>query len=67
MVLPVLNYVLEISGFHKSPDIGKIHLKFLKQILGVRTSTASAAVYGDFWPSISYCSKKDQNIKILVQ
>ena len=48
MVLPVLNYVLEISGFHKSPDIEKIHLKFLKQILGVRTSTASAAVYGEF-------------------
>lgn len=48
MVLPILNYASEIWGFHKSPGVEKIHLKFLKQILGVRTSTPSAAVYGEF-------------------
>lgn len=48
MVLPILNYASEIWGFHPSPDVERVHLKFLKQILGVRTSTSSAAVYGEF-------------------
>ena len=34
-------------GFHKSPDVEKVHLKFLKQILGVRRQTSSVAIYGE--------------------
>ncbi len=34
-------------GFHKSLDIEKVHLKFLKQILSVRQQTSNASVYGE--------------------
>ena len=32
---------------HKADDVEKVHLKCLKQILGVRKQTPSAAVYGE--------------------
>jgi hypothetical protein len=37
-----------VWGFHNSPDIGKVHLKFLKQVLGVRPQTSTLAVLGEF-------------------
>jgi hypothetical protein len=48
MVLPILNYGAEVWGFHEAPDIEKIHLKFLKQILCVRQQTTTSAVLGEF-------------------
>lgn len=49
MILPnILSYGSEIWGFHKAPDIEKIHLKFLKQVLGVRQQTPNSAVFGEF-------------------
>lgn len=48
MVLPILSYGSELWGFHKAPDIERIHLKFLKQILCVRQQTTNAAVFGEF-------------------
>ena len=48
MVLPILNFSSEVWGFHASPDIETVHLKFLKQILSVKAQTCSAAVYGEF-------------------
>jgi hypothetical protein len=47
MVLPILTYGYEIWGFHNSPDIERVYLKFLKQILGVRQQTTNIAVYGE--------------------
>ena len=47
MISPILNYGSETWGFHKAPDIERVHLKFLKQCLGVRPQTPSAAVYGE--------------------
>ena len=41
---PFLKYIQKVS---KSKDIEKIHLKFLKLILGVKKSTSSMAVYGE--------------------
>ena len=46
MTLPILNYASETCGFHPAPDIERVHLKFLKQILKVKSQTPSAAVYG---------------------
>ena len=43
----ILNYGCEVWEFSKSKDIEKIHLKFLKLILGVTKSTSSMAVYGE--------------------
>ena len=42
-----LCYGSEICGYSKSKEVERIHLKFLKRILGVKSSTCSAAVYGD--------------------
>ena len=47
MICPVLNYGSEVWGFHKGPNIEKIHLKFLKQLLHVKQSTMDAMVYGE--------------------
>ena len=47
LVQPILMYGCEIWGFHKADDIEKVHVKFLKQILGVRRQTRHIAVYGE--------------------
>ena len=41
----VLNYACEVWGFHKAPDVERIKISFLKNILGVKRSTVNAAVY----------------------
>ena len=43
----VLSYACEILGFFKSKEIEKIHLKILKSVLNVKTTTFSASVYGE--------------------
>ena len=46
-ISPVLSYACEIWGFSKSKELERIHLKFLKYILNVKTSTFTTAVYGE--------------------
>ena len=41
-----LSYACEIWGFGKSKTIERVHLKFCKSLLNVRTSTPSIGVYG---------------------
>ena len=41
----ILNYGCEIWGQHKAPDVERIHLIFLKKILGVRKNTINHMVY----------------------
>lgn len=41
------NYACEVWGNTKSKEIERIHLKFCKQILGVKLSTSNAGVYGE--------------------
>jgi hypothetical protein len=41
----VINYCCEMWGFHKAPDIERMHVGFLKRILGVKRSTVCAVVY----------------------
>ena len=47
MIGPILNYSSPVWGFHKAPDIERVHLKFLKQILRVKPQTTNTAVYGE--------------------
>jgi hypothetical protein len=47
MICPILNYGSEVWGFHKSQDVERIQLKFLKQLLGVRQQTCNTAAYGE--------------------
>ena len=42
-----LNFCSEIWGYHKAPDIEKLHLKFIRPILGVKRSTNTVALYGE--------------------
>jgi len=48
MIMPILNYGSQIWGFHKSPDIERAYLKYLKHVLGVRQQTTSAVVYSEY-------------------
>ena len=41
------NYACEISGFSKSKEIERIHLKFCKKILMCKMNTPTTAVYGE--------------------
>ena len=43
----ILGYSSEVSGVYKSDDIERIHLKFCKRILNVRSNTCTAGVYGE--------------------
>ena len=47
MILPILTYGSEIWGFHPAPDVERVHMKFLKQILGVRPQTSNVTIYGE--------------------
>ena len=57
----IINYACPIQGFTKYKDLEQIHLKYCKWILGVKSRTGNAAVYGELGRSI--CS----NYKILVE
>ena len=50
-VNPVLSYACEIWGFSKSKEIERIHFKFLKNILNVKTNTL-AHLYMVNWKGI---------------
>jgi hypothetical protein len=47
LVLPILCYGSEIWGLHKAPDIERVYVKFLKQLLNVKQQTINATVYGE--------------------
>ena len=47
IVIPVLLYGCEIWGYENLELIERIHLKFLKFILGLKSSTPSYMVYGE--------------------
>ena len=47
LIVPILNYGSEVWGFHDAPEIERVHLKFCKSILGVKTSVQNDFVYGE--------------------
>ena len=63
LVQPILMYGCKIWGFHKANDIEKVHLKFLKQILGVRRQTCNIAVYGEVGRVPLYVLRKVRILK----
>ena len=48
LAIPILYYGSEVWGFHSRGGVERLHLKFLKQLLGVNQRTASSAVYDEF-------------------
>ena len=47
MILHILNYGSEVWGFHKAPNIEKVHLKFMKTISCVRQQSSNLAIYDE--------------------
>ena len=47
LVLPVLNYSAEVSGYHSCPDVEVIFSKFCKRILCVEQSTNLNALHSE--------------------
>lgn len=48
LVVPILNYASEVWGFNPGADVERVHLKFLKNLLGVKRSTPNDFIYGEF-------------------
>ena len=59
----VLSYASEIWGYSKSKAIERIHLKFCKRILQVKSSTNFMAVYGELGRYPLYISRYIKMIK----
>ena len=53
----ILSYLCEVWGFVKCKSIERIHLKFCKALLKVRSSTPSLCVYGDLGRYLLYISR----------
>ena len=47
MVKPILLYGCEIWGFGNNDVLEKVHLKFCKMILNLKTSTPNYMIYGE--------------------
>ena len=67
MIAPILNYGSEIWEFHKGPNIEKIHLKFLKQILNVKQQTMDHMVYGELGRVPMIIIRKIRIVKFWIQ
>jgi len=48
MVVPILLYGSEIWGVYNIKDVDKLHVRFLKNLLGVKQQTPNYAVLGEF-------------------
>ena len=45
LVGSVLSYSSEVWGFHKAPDVERVHTRFCRNLLGVKKSTNLSALY----------------------
>ena len=63
----ILSYGSEIWGITKSKEIERIHLKFLKSILCVKSSTSNMAVYGELGRFPLYISRYVRVIKYWIK
>jgi len=43
----IISYGCEVWGFGKNNEIERVHLKFCKIVLNVKSSTSNAGVYGE--------------------
>ena len=61
MICPILNYGSEIWGFHKSPYVEKVHIKFLKRVLRLNRNATNIALYGKCGFHLMSYEKLDQS------
>ena len=67
LVSPILLYASEVWGIYEYEHIDKIHFKFCKNILGVRTQSPNYAVYGDLGRYALSVIAKEGSIKFLLK
>ena len=46
-VTSILHYSCEFWGYYRAEEVERVHRKFLKSLLGVKSSTCNSAVYGE--------------------
>ena len=46
LINPIVCYGCEVWGFRPAPDIERVHLSFLKRVLGVKKSSQNDFIYG---------------------
>ena len=56
-VCRILSYDCEVWGYHKSSDIEKIHLDFLRYVLGVRRNANKVVFYFEIGHMLSYIKR----------
>jgi len=69
-IVSILIYACEVSGFSKSKEIERIHLKFCKKVLLCTMNTPTTAVYGELGRYPLYMSRYLRILKywfILIQ
>ena len=80
MITPILLYGSEVWEIYCIKEIDKLHIKFCKYVLGVKTQTSNFAVYGElgrfplhikaierslkYWLRIRNCSSLTQSMYI---
>ena len=47
MIVPILTYGSEVWGVYNFKEVDRLHIRFLKYILGVKTQTPTMAIYGE--------------------
>ena len=47
LITPILHYASEVWGFHPAPAVERVHLKFCKRMLCVKTTTQNDFIYGE--------------------
>ena len=63
LVGSILSFSSEVCGFGKCKEIERIHLKFYKTLLKVKSSTCNMGVYGELGRYPLYISRYARNIK----
>ena len=69
LVVPIISYGSETWGIYAYKEVDKLHLRFLKRLLGVRSQTSNVAVFGELgrFPISLLCKERTlkQYLKIM--
>ena len=63
MVVPIFNLSSEVWGFHSGAEIERVHLMFLKNLLGVKRTTQNDFIYDEYGTTPLSGTRKIQIIK----
>lgn len=67
MVKPILTYCSEVWGVYNFKEVDKLHYKFCKRILGVKTQTPNLAVLGELGRFSLTTNCKERALKMFIK